>query len=165
VILIGIGSNLPHPPAASPRETVAAAVAALRGIGVYVVAQSSWYASEPVPASHQPWFVNGVATVAAELDPEALLGRLLALEKKFGRTRGAPNAARTLDLDLLDYDSLLIDQPTLILPHPRLHLRRFVLEPLCEIAPDWRHPRFDLSATELLDRLPSPDQPVLRLSG
>lgn len=165
VILIGIGSNLPHPPAASPRETVTAAVAALPGIRVYVVAQSSWYASMPVPASHQPWFVNGVAMVGSALDPETLLRRLLALETKFGRTRSAPNAARTLDLDLLDYDSRLIDTPTLILPHPRLHLRRFVLEPLREIVPSWRHPRFDLSAAELLDRLPSPDQPVLRLSG
>ena len=165
MILIGIGSNLPHPPAASPCETVAAAVAALPGIGVYVIAQSSWYASAPVPASHQPWFVNGVAIVAAALDPEALLGRMLALETEFGRTRSAPNAARTLDLDLLDYDSQPIDTPTLILPHPRLHLRRFVLEPLREIAPGWRHPRFDLSAAELLDRLPSPDQPLLRLNG
>jgi 2-amino-4-hydroxy-6-hydroxymethyldihydropteridine diphosphokinase len=162
VILIGIGSNLAHPPAASPRETVAAAVAALSSIGVCVVAQSSWYASEPVPASAQSWFVNAVAMVATTLDPQTLLRRMLALETEFGRVRGAPNAARTIDLDLLDYDSQLIDTTTLILPHPRLHLRRFVLEPLREVAPGWRHPRLGLSAAELIGLLSSV-QPVIRL--
>jgi len=162
VILIGIGSNLAHPPAASPRETVTAAVAALPSIGVCVVAQSSWYASEPVPASAQSWFVNGVAMVETAMDPRALLGRMLTLETEFGRVRGAPNAARTIDLDLLDYDSRLIDTTTLILPHPRLHLRRFVLEPLREVAPGWRHPRLGLSAAELIDLLSS-GQPVIRL--
>ncbi|HEV2188165.1 MAG TPA: 2-amino-4-hydroxy-6-hydroxymethyldihydropteridine diphosphokinase [Stellaceae bacterium] len=165
MILLGIGSNLPHPPAASPRETAAAAVAALPRIGVCVVAQSSWYASEPVPASDQPWFVNGVAIVATALNPETLLSRMLDLETEFGRIRGVPNASRTLDLDLLDYDALLIDTPTLILPHPRMHLRRFVLEPLREVAPGWRHPRFDLSAVGLLDRLLPPGQVVVRLDG
>ena len=100
--------------------------------------------------------------VATALDPQALLDRLLALEIEFGRVRAAPNAARTLDLDLLDYDSQLIDTTTLILPHPRLHLRRFVLEPLREVAPGWRHPRLGLSAAELIDLLSS-GQPVIRL--
>ena len=162
MILIGIGTNLAYPPAASLRETVTAAVAALPSIGVCVVARSSWYASEPVPASAQSWFVNGVAIVATALDPRALLGRLLALEIEFGRIRAAPNAARTLDLDLLDYDSQLIDTTTLILPHPRLHLRRFVLEPLREVAPGWRHPRLGLSAAELIGLLSSA-QSVIRL--
>lgn len=165
MILIGIGSNLPHPPGASSRETAAAAMAALPGIGARVIAQSSWYASEPVPVSDQPWFVNGVAIVATALSPEALLDQMLALEAAFGRIRSAPNAARTLDLDLLDYNSRLIDTPTLVLPHPRLHLRRFVLEPLREVAPGWRHPRLGLSAAELLDRSLPGDQRVLRLSG
>jgi len=165
VILLGIGSNLPHPPAASPRETAATAVAALPSIGVCVVAQSSWYASEPVPPSNQAWFVNGVALVTTALAPSDLLAMLLRLEDEFGRVRFERNAARTLDLDLLDYDSLLVDTPTLILPHPRLHLRRFVLEPLREVAPGWRHPSFDLSAAELLGGFLSSDQPVLRLNG
>jgi 2-amino-4-hydroxy-6-hydroxymethyldihydropteridine diphosphokinase len=164
VILIGIGSNLAHPPATMPRETAAAAVAALPAIGVPVVARSGWYASEPVPASDQQWFVNAVAIVASDLAPEALLNRLLRLEAEFGRRRGARNAARTLDLDLLDYDSRLCDTATLILPHPRLHERRFVLEPLREVAPDWRHPRLGLSAAELIAGLPS-GQPVSRLDG
>jgi 2-amino-4-hydroxy-6-hydroxymethyldihydropteridine diphosphokinase len=155
VILIGFGSNLATPPATTPRDTVVAALAALPAIGVRVLARSRWYLSEPVPPSDQPWFVNGVASVASELSPAALLDRLLTLETQFGRVRGASNAARTLDLDLLDHQSCLCDTSTLILPHPRLHERRFVLEPLCEIAPDWRHPRLMLTAAQLLDRLPS----------
>lgn len=164
MILIGVGSNLPHAPALTPRETAAAAMGALPGIDVRLVALSNWYASEPVPASDQPWFVNAVARVTCGFAPEELLDRLLGLEAKFGRTRGAANAARTLDLDLLDYDSRLSDTATLTLPHPRLHLRRFVLEPLREIAPLWQHPGLGLSVAELIAELP-PGQPVLRLES
>jgi len=162
VILICIGSNLPHPPNATPRETAEAAVAALPTAGITVLQRSSWYLSEPVPPSDQPWFVNGVASVASDLPPQALLEALLRLEVEFGRVRSVRNAARTLDLDLLDYDSRFLDTPTLVLPHPRLHERRFVLEPLREVAPEWRHPGFGLGADDLIDRLP-PGQPLRRL--
>lgn len=137
-------------------------MADLPGIDVRVLLRSGWYLSEPVPASDQPWFVNGVALVASDLAPEALLDRLLRLETRFGRTRSTPNAARTLDLDLLDYDSRQCELPTLVLPHPRLHRRRFVLEPLREIVPDWRHPRLGLAVAELIDRLP-PGQSTRRI--
>jgi 2-amino-4-hydroxy-6-hydroxymethyldihydropteridine diphosphokinase len=162
VILIGIGSNLPAPPAETPLETVVAALRALSRRGIRVIAHSGWYLSEPVPASDQPWFVNGVAIVESKLAPPALLDGLLATEAGFGRVRSVQNAPRTLDLDLLDHDSRLYDTATLTLPHPRLHQRRFVLAPLCEIAPDWRHPRLGLTAAELLARLP-PGQPVRRV--
>lgn len=164
MVLIGIGSNLAQPPAKTPRETAAAALAALAQRDIRVVACSSWYLSEPVPASDQPWFVNGVAIIETTLSPAALLDRLLAVEADFGRIRTAPNAARTLDLDLLDHESYLCDGATLTLPHPRLHQRRFVLAPLHEIAPGWRHPQSRLSAAELLARLP-PGQPVRRVDG
>jgi 2-amino-4-hydroxy-6-hydroxymethyldihydropteridine diphosphokinase len=164
VILIGVGSNLPHAPAVTPRETAAAAVAALPTIGVRLITLSRWYASEPVPASDQPWFVNAVANVACNFAPEELLDRLLGLEARFGRVRGAANAARTLDLDLLDFDSQLSDAAVLTLPHPRLHLRRFVLEPLREVAPHWRHPRLDRNVAELIVALP-PDQRVVPLEN
>ena len=154
MILIGIGSNLASREYETPAATAAAAVAQLPALGIEVVARSPWYLSEPVPASDQPWFVNAVARVATRLEPTALLERLLALEARFGRRRGAPNAARTLDLDLLDYDGRLVDTPALVLPHPRLHERRFVLAPLCDLAPDWRHPRIGLTAAALLARLP-----------
>jgi len=162
MILIGIGSNLAHSPAQSPRATAEAALAALPGIGVRLLARSGWYLSEPQPASDQPWFVNAVASIASDLAPEALLDRLLRLEIAFGRTRSVPNAARTLDLDLLDYDSRQSESPSLILPHPRLHHRLFVLAPLREVAPGWRHPRLGLTVTELTERLP-PGQLVSRL--
>jgi 2-amino-4-hydroxy-6-hydroxymethyldihydropteridine diphosphokinase len=106
-----------------------------------------------MPPSAQPWFVNAVAILETALEPVALLDALLALEAQFGRVRGARNAPRSLDLDLLDYGGRLIDSERLILPHPRLHKRRFVLAPLVEVAPAWRHPRLGLGAGELLARL------------
>src|SRR5205085_3008014 len=98
---------------------------------------------------------NAVAAVATALEPAALLDRLLALEARFGRIRGAPNADRTLDLDLLDFDGRQLQTEILVLPHPRLHQRRFVLAPLCELAPEWRHPVLGLTAAALLARLPA----------
>ena len=159
MILVGIGSNLVAPGFESPQEVAAAAIAQLPAIGVTAVRQSRWYQSEPVPLSDQPWYVNGVAVVATGLAPAALLTQLLALETRFGRRRAVPNAARTLDLDLLDYDGRQCATRRLVLPHPRLHERRFVVAPLAEIAPDWRHSRLGLTAAELLTRLP-PGQPV-----
>jgi 2-amino-4-hydroxy-6-hydroxymethyldihydropteridine diphosphokinase len=162
VILIGIGSNLAAPKFGSPQETVSAAVAQLPAIGALVVRCSRWYLSQPVPPSDQPWYVNGVAAVGTRLDPPALLAALLALEARFERRRGVPNAARSLDLDLLDYDGRQSETERLVLPHPRLHERRFVLAPLAEIAPHWRHPRLAMTAIELLRRLP-PGQPIRAL--
>jgi 2-amino-4-hydroxy-6-hydroxymethyldihydropteridine diphosphokinase len=159
VILVGIGSNLAAPGFASPQDTASAAVAQFPSIGVRVVGRSRWYESQPVPPSDQPWYVNAVALVETRLTPVALLLALLALEARFGRRRSVPNAARTLDLDLLDHDGRQSATRRLVLPHPRLTERRFVLAPLAEIAPDWRHPLLGLTATELLHRLPA-GQPI-----
>ena len=102
-----------------------------------------------------------LATGLGALD---LLAMLQEIELRFGRVRDERNAARTLDLDLLDYHGQISATPLLILPHPRLHLRRFVLVPLAEIAPEWRHPLSGLSAEELLAGL-GEDQPIERLSS
>lgn len=164
MILIGIGSNLAAPPAKTPLETARAGLAVLAAPHLEPVACSSWYESSPVPVSDQPWFVNAVALISTDREPDVLLARMLEVETRFGRVRAERNAARALDLDLLDYDGLIVDMPNLILPHPRLHERRFVLEPLCEVAPRWRHPRLRVTAAELLARLPS-GQRVRRLDG
>ena len=161
MIFIGIGSNLAASGYASPLETGLAALEELAAPHLHVVACSSWYESAPVPASDQPWFANAVAIVDSEREPEFLLDRMQALEDRFGRVRGERNAARTLDLDLIDYDGLILDTPRLVLPHPRMHERRFVLAPLCDLAPGWRHPRFGRTAAALLGALP-PGQPVRR---
>ena len=163
MIFVGIGSNLAAPGYSSPQNTAEAALAALPGIRAALCARSSWYASEPVPASDQPWFINAVVEIGTELPAPELLARLLALETRFGRKRSVRDAARTLDLDLLDYDGSQCSTPDLMLPHPRLHERRFVLMPLQEIAPQWRHPRLGLTVAELLAQLPS-GQAIRRLT-
>ncbi len=160
MILIGIGSNLAAAGFASPLDTASAAVALLSSVGITVVRRSRWYKSQPVPPSDQPWYVNGVVAVETALAPPALLEALLAVEAGFGRRRLAPNAARTLDLDLLDYNGTQCVSERLVLPHPRLHERRFVLAPLAEIAPQWRHPRSGKTAAELLAALSPEQQPV-----
>ena len=162
MVLIGLGGNLPSPEFGSPRRTLTAALAALAGADIAVAARSAWYRSAPVPPSDQPWYVNAVAVIATDCDPFALLARMQRVEQRFGRVRSSPNAARGVDLDLLDHDGRQIETEALVLPHPRLHRRRFVLMPLAEIAPRWRHPRLGLSAAELLAAITDP-QRVRRL--
>ena len=107
MILIGLGANLPSPEHGPPQATLAAALDALAARGARVLRRSPWYESAPVPPSGQPWYVNAVAEVESRLSPPALLDALLAVEAGFGRTRGARNASRSVDLDLLDYGGLV----------------------------------------------------------
>jgi 2-amino-4-hydroxy-6-hydroxymethyldihydropteridine diphosphokinase len=129
---VGLGANL------DDRErTLRAAVDALGSEdGVEVVAVSTLRETEPVGVGDQPLFLNGAVALDTSLDARELLDRLLALEQRFGRVRiSGEHGARTLDLDLLLYGEETIDEPGLTVPHPRLHERRFVLEPLVELAP------------------------------
>lgn len=150
MILIALGANLEHPRFGSPRQTCEAALAYLEARGVRVRARSRWYRSAPVPPSDQPWFVNGVAALETDLEPGALLALLHQAEADFGRRRRVRNEARLLDLDLLAYgERVSAPGESPLLPHPRLSERAFVLLPLAELAPDWRHPVSGLSAAEM----------------
>ena len=162
MILLGLGANLPSA-AGPPTATLEAALAKLQAQGVEVVARSRWYRTTPVPRSDQPWFVNGVVSVRTHLGPDQLLALLHRIEAEFGRSRGIRNEARTLDLDILDFDGIIKDEAGLVLPHPRLHERAFVLLPLQEVAPEWRHPRLDRSVSALVAALPADQiaQPLL----
>jgi 2-amino-4-hydroxy-6-hydroxymethyldihydropteridine diphosphokinase len=162
MILLGLGANLPSvigPPAA----TLEAALEALAAAGVFIRCRSSWYRSAPVPAGDQPWYVNGVVAVETRLDPPALLALLHRVEARFGRVRRERNEPRVLDLDILDYDGeVRADRP--VLPHPRMHQRSFVLLPLREVAPDWRHPVSGATLPALIAALP-PEQRTERIAG
>jgi 2-amino-4-hydroxy-6-hydroxymethyldihydropteridine diphosphokinase len=162
MILIALGANLDHPEHGSPRHTLEAALGALEAQGIRILQRSRWYESAAWPPSDQPDYVNGAALIESDLAPEALLDLLHQVEASFGRKRGEPNAARTLDLDLLAYHQEQRDDPEgLVLPHPRLQDRAFVLLPLMEVAPGWRHPVSGKSIAEMARAL-KPD-PSVRL--
>ena len=128
---IALGSNLD-----GPESRVRLGIAALAELPqAHLVAASSLYRSAPLGHADQPDFVNAVTQLSTGLAPQALLAALLAVEQRFGRERSFRNAPRTLDLDLLLYDAQTIDEPGLVVPHPRMHERAFVLAPLLEIAP------------------------------
>jgi 2-amino-4-hydroxy-6-hydroxymethyldihydropteridine diphosphokinase len=170
---IGIGANLPSTVGA-PAKTIAAAIERLAECG-RVTAHSALYRTAPVGYVDQPAFVNAAVLLETELAPLPLLDALLGIERSFGRDRaaGPPKGPRTLDLDLLLYkrgrlcepaDDLVVDEPGLTLPHPAMHQRRFVLAPLGEIAPEWRHPVLRRTIAELLAGLPQEDDSVARIS-
>jgi len=162
-ILVGLGANLPSPAHGPPRATLQTALAHLERRGLRLGRRSRWYESAPVPVADQPWFVNGVVEIFTALGAPPLLELLHAVERDFGRFRGALNAPRTLDLDLIAYGDVVRDREPPILPHPRMAERAFVLLPLREVAPDWRHPVSGLSVEEMIRALP-PGQ-TIRLAG
>ncbi|MFZ2269807.1 MAG: 2-amino-4-hydroxy-6-hydroxymethyldihydropteridine diphosphokinase [Azonexus sp.] len=133
---VALGANL-----GDPASTIRAAFGALANLPESRITHcSSLYRTAPVGIAEQPDFINAVVALATTLAPEALLNELFEVETRFGRQRAEKNGPRTLDLDLLLYNDLFLDLPRLSLPHPRLHLRAFVLQPLAEIAPDLQIP-------------------------
>jgi 2-amino-4-hydroxy-6-hydroxymethyldihydropteridine diphosphokinase len=149
MIYIALGANLPSM-AGPPETTLRRVLEELPRRGVVVETVSPFYGSPAWPNVSDPAFVNAVARVRTKLTPGALMRLLLQIEREFGRRRGIKWAPRTLDLDVVDYAGLVTDAAHLMLPHPQAHERSFVLRPLADIAPDWRHPVTGEGVVDLL---------------
>ncbi len=153
VVYLGLGSNV-----GDRKRNLDEALERLRQAGLGIQRVSAWYETEPVDYRDQPWFLNCVAEVVTELMPLQLLKRLQKIEWEMGRRRVVPRGPRNIDLDILFYGRHVIDRPELTVPHPRLHERRFVLEPLRELNPELRHPVTKKSVSEMLAALPAGQQ-------
>jgi len=147
-VVVALGSNLADG-FASREALLEAALARFPQAGLPVISRSDWWSSAAWPDPAGPEYRNGIALVEANGGPQAVLQALFSIEAEFHRTRSAKNAPRTLDLDLIAYGRRVIDAPDLKLPHPRAHERLFVMGPLAQIAPGWRHPVSGKTAAEL----------------
>ena len=132
--------------------------------GQEIIRVSSWYFTEPVGLEDLEWFINGVVLLDTSLFPEILMQQMLEIETAMGRKRTVKWGPRVIDLDLLCYDQLIMNSPDLTIPHPFLEKRRFVLEPMAEIAPDYVHPGLQKTVSRLRDELAGEGQALIRLS-
>lgn len=149
-ILVAVGANLVGAGGRTPLETCEWAVGRVAALpGLRLLGQSRWFRTGSVPPG-QPDYVNGALALAGEMEPHALLAALHGIEAAAGRERVARWGPRTLDLDLVAVDDLVVSDAVLTLPHPRMHQRGFVLSPVCDVAPGWRHPVLGVTAAALL---------------
>ena len=162
MIVIALGANLDSQ-AGTPRDTLLAALRALEEENICVCALSPFYRTRAWPDPNDPDYVNAVAIVTSDRSPAELMALLERTETRFGRKRSAKNAPRTLDLDIVDYDGRVEEGPP-TLPHPRLRERAFVLVPLADIAPGWRHPVTGETVEALIAALPGGTGGVVRAS-
>jgi 2-amino-4-hydroxy-6-hydroxymethyldihydropteridine diphosphokinase len=156
LVYLSLGSNV------GDREAqLQDALAKLAAVGS-VVATSSFYETEPVEFTRQPWFLNCAIALETNKTPEQLMAAILRIEEEMGRRRVQKKGPRSIDIDILLFGDTIINHPELTIPHPAIQQRRFVLEPLAEIAPELLHPVLKKTIGELLDSLP-PGQVVKRL--
>jgi 2-amino-4-hydroxy-6-hydroxymethyldihydropteridine diphosphokinase len=158
LVYLSLGSNL-----GEREENLHAAIAKLGELGD-LVAVSSFYETEPMEVRSQPWFLNCAVAMKTELMPRQFLSRMLKIEQEMGRRRTLPKGPRTIDIDLLLFGNSIIHTSQLDVPHPAMHLRRFVLEPLAEIAAEVRHPVLKKTARELREALPRNSGAVKKLA-
>ncbi len=157
-VYLSLGSNV-----GARRAALESAVERLAEVGT-VLAVSSFYETEPVGTARPEWFLNCAAALETELMPRQLLSRLLAIEQALGRRRLEPKGPRTIDIDIILFANSTVSTAELTIPHPAMHERRFVLEPLAEIAPEARHPRLGRTVRELRDALPAGGAAVRKLA-
>ena len=150
-ILLGLGSNL-----GDRFENLTAAIEALAS-EVSVQTISPTYETQPLYVTEQPEFLNLLMRGTTALSPIKLLALIKTIEAKLGRKRSIRFGPRTIDIDIIDYDSLNLDLTNLTTPHPRMHERLFVLKPLVDIAPNWKHPRIGQTAQHLIEKIPDLD--------
>jgi 2-amino-4-hydroxy-6-hydroxymethyldihydropteridine diphosphokinase len=160
-VYIGIGSNLGD----RQKNCLSAVERMDRMADCRITGYSDWFLTKPVGVEGQEWYVNGVASLTTDISPQDLLKRLLKIEADMGRIRKERWGPRNIDLDILLFGQEIIHESNLKIPHPRMHLRRFVLEPMSQLAPNLVHPALGLSMKGLLENLPDENQVVTRLKG
>jgi 2-amino-4-hydroxy-6-hydroxymethyldihydropteridine diphosphokinase len=157
LVYLSLGSNV-----GDRAANLNTAIAGIGGLGT-VIAVSSFYETEPVELTAQPWFLNCAVALDTEKMPKQLLAGIVDIEQEMGRRRVQKKGPRSIDIDILLFGSSIADKQGLTIPHPAMHERRFVLEPLAEIAPEARHPVFKRTVREMQDALP-PGQAVRKVS-
>jgi 2-amino-4-hydroxy-6-hydroxymethyldihydropteridine diphosphokinase len=157
LVYLSLGSNV------GDREAQLQDAQSRLGAAGRVVAVSSFYETEPVEFTQQPWFLNCALALETSKTPQQLIDAILGIEEKMGRRRVQKKGPRSIDIDILLFDDVILDSPELTIPHPALHQRRFALEPLAEIAPEALHPVLKKTIRELRDALP-PGQAVRKVT-